>query len=267
MFLQLIMLEWTRLSRRSLFWVTIVSCAAYTCLGLGNFYTLNRPQLLGGTQKMPGLSFDLANSLDQMLVAIPFLVILAGSLMGSDYSQRTSRQWLMRVPRSWSVLAKFAALGLLTLAIQFSTLLAGGLVGLYFKSYVFPGALVVNVNWPAALLAPLYMTLVNLPYVALALALAVLVRSSFLSVIVALSYGQVIEFMLTGLFFQSAWVKWLLINLHFSATFLLNSIGNRVAQVPGRILLPAPAIAVSAAYTLILLLAAIWFYRRQDLGS
>jgi len=90
MFLKLLSIEWTRLWRRALPWVTLVIVALYIGLSLSNFYTTNQPELLNGSLKMPGVSFDLANSLDQLLIAIPFLVIIAGNMMGNDYTQRTT---------------------------------------------------------------------------------------------------------------------------------------------------------------------------------
>jgi hypothetical protein len=56
-------------------------------------------------------------------------------------------------------------------------------------------------------------------------------------------------------------------NLHFSASFLLNGIGNRIPDLPNNILAPAPALVTAALYTLILLALAIWLYRRQDVGG
>jgi hypothetical protein len=201
------------------------------------------------------------------LVAIPFLVIIAGNMLGNDYSQRTNQHWLMRAPRVSSLLAKFAMLVLLTLMIQVLSLFVGGLVGLYFKTYVYHVPNMLNINWIATLAAPFYMTLVNLPYLALTLLLTVLLRSTFFGVILGLGYTQFLEFLLAGVFFSAGWAKWLFTNLHFSATFLLNAIGNRIVEIPARILASAPALVTAAAYTLILLTAALWLYRRQDVGG
>jgi ABC-type transport system involved in multi-copper enzyme maturation permease subunit len=266
MFFELLSIEWTCLSRRVILWLTLAACILYTGLSLANFYTLNRPQLANGGLKMPGASFDLANSLDQMLIAIPFLVIIGASMMGNDYAQRTNQQWLTRVPRSSSLLAKLTLLILLTLAIQVLTLATGGLVGLYYKHTVYGVPDLLNVNWTATAAAPLYMTLVNLPYLALTLALAVWLRSTFFSAVVGLGYAQVLDFMLTGLFHGAGWTRWLFTNVHFSASFLLNSIGNRSVELPAHILSPVAALLVAAAYTSIFLTIAVWLYRRQDLG-
>ncbi len=266
MFFQLLSIEWTRLSRRLLLWLTMAACALYTGLSLANFYTLNRTELISGSLKMPGASFDLANSLDQMLVAIPFLVILASNIMGNDYSQHMNQHLLMRASRSSSLLAKLALLTLVTIGVQAVTLIVGGLVGFYYKHYVYGVADVLNVSWTATAAAPLYMTLVNLPYLACALALAVGLRSTFFSAVIGLGYAQVLDFMLTGIFHGAGWTKWLFANVHFSASFLLNAIGNRTVVPPSHILSPIPALLVAAAYTLVFLAIAVWLYRRQDLS-
>ena len=267
MFLKLFSIEWTRLTRRALLWFTLIVCALYVWLSLANFYSTNHTELATGTLKMPGISFDLANSLDQLLIALPFLVIIAGNMMGNDYSQRTNQHWLMHASRTSSLLSKFAMLVLLTFIIQVITLLVGGLTGAYYKTYVYDVVNSFNINWLATLAAPFYMTLVNLPYLALTLLLAVVVRSTFFSVVLGLGYTQFIEFLLAGFFYGSSWTKWLFTSIHFSASFLLNSIGDRTVDIPSHLIAPIPALAIAAVYTLTILLLATLLYRRQDLGG
>ncbi len=83
---------------------------------------------------MPGASFDLANSLDQLLiVALPFLILISAMMLGNDYSQRTNQHWLMRTSRTSSLLAKFSLLTLVIFLLQWTTLLVGGTHGLVFQ--------------------------------------------------------------------------------------------------------------------------------------
>lgn len=56
-------------------------------------------------------------------------------------------------------------------------------------------------------------------------------------------------------------------NLHFSATYLLNSIGNRVVETPAHLLEPASAFVVAAVYAALLLALTISLYNRQNLGG
>jgi len=268
MFFRLFSIEWTRLTRRALFWFALAACALFTWLGLQNFYTLNQSQLLDGTLKMPGFSFDLANSLDQvLLVALTFLVIIGGLMMGNDYSQRTNQHWLMRASRPASLLSKFAMLVMFTLLLNILTLLVGGATGWYYKTFMYQTFSLANVNGLAALAAPFYMTLVELPYLALMLLITVATRSAFAGVAIGLGYTQFIEILLSSIFYGAGWSKWMMRNLYFSATYLLNSIGNRVAPTPEYLLAPAPAFVTAAVYTLIFLAAALWLYRRQDVGG
>jgi len=267
MFLKLLSIEWTRLSHRAMLWVTLAVCALYTGLSLANFYGSNPVELSDGTLKMPGIAFDLATPLDQMLILIPFLVIVAGTMLGNDYSQRTNQHWLMRASRASSLLARFSLLSLLTLGLQFLTILVGALVGFYYKTYIYHVPDSLNINWLATIAAPFYMTLTNLPYIALTLLFATAVRSTFFSIALGLGYTQILENLLAGIFHGAGWTKWLFTNLYFSATFLLNSIGSRAVELPTTILSPGLALLTSAAYTLIFLAFAIWLYRRQDVGG
>ncbi|MGE5072995.1 MAG: ABC transporter permease [Anaerolineae bacterium] len=267
LFFRLLSVEWVRISRRPLLWITVVGSASYPALSLGNFYSLNRDRLLSGALKMPGASFDLANSLDQLVVAIPLLIILSGMGIGDDFGQHTNRLWLIRSPRASSLLAKLLVLSAVTVAIQVLALLAGGALGLYYKTYVYRMADVLNVDWLAVLSAVGYMTLVNLPYLALALAVGVWLRSTFFGILGTLGYSLFVETLLTAIFFNAGWVRWLITNVHFSASYLLNLIGGRSVEAPSRLLAPHLALALAAAYTVALLAVAILIYRRQDIRS
>jgi hypothetical protein len=147
------------------------------------------------------------------------------------------------------------------------TLIVGGLRGAYYKTSIYDAANPLNINWLASIAATFYMTLVNLPYIALTLLFTIVTRSAFFSVILGLGYTQFIEFLLAGFFYGKGWTKWLFTNIHFSASFPLNSIGNRTVDIPSHLIAPIPALAVAAVYTLTILLLAILLYRRRDLGG
>ncbi len=268
MFLKLFSIEWTRLTRRTLFWLTLVACSLSIWLSVENFYTMNRVQFLDGSLKIPGVSFDLANSLDQLLiVALPFLILISAMMLGNDYSQRTNQHWLMRASRTSNLLAKFAMLVWVIFLLQWITLLVGGLTGWYFKTFTYDTYSLANVNWLATFYATLYMTLVTLPYAALMLLITVVTRSAFAGIAIGLGYSQFIELLLTSLFYGAGWSKWFMRNLYFSATYLLNSIGNKTVDMPSALLQPVPAFVTAVMYTLIFLWLAIWLYRRQDVGG
>ncbi len=268
MMLRLLSIESTRLFRRALPWVALAACLLYIGLSLYNFYTLNATAIVTGQLALPGLSFDLATSLDQVfMIAMPFLVMIGAALMGDDYAQRTNQHWLIRASRSTSVLAKFALLALVTVGIFVVTLLFGGAFGLALKTYLYGSASLVGVNALEALWAPVYMTIVVLPYAALMLLLALLTRSTFVSAGIGLIYTLFIELILGSAFFDAWWVRWLPRSLWLSATFRLNAIGDRMVAVPSSLHDPLTACVVAAGYTLVLLALAVWVYRRQDVGG
>jgi hypothetical protein len=72
------------------------------------------------------------------------------------------------------------------------------------------------------------------------LRLAVAPGSTFASVITGLGYTQLLEFLFAGIFHGMGWTKWLFTNLYFSASFLLNSIGDRVTKLPASSWRPEP---------------------------
>lgn len=268
MFLKLFSIEWTRLTRRTLLWVTFILCGLFTWLSLENFYNMNRVALLDGSLKMPGTSFDLANSLDQLLlIELPFLIMMTSLALGNDYSQRTNQHWFMRVSRTSHLLAKFSLLAFITFLLQIFTLIVGGGTGWYYKTFTYQAYTMTNVNWAAVVTAAFYMTLVTLPYVAFMLLVTVITRSSFAGIAIGLGFTQFIEILLTSFFYGASWTKWMMRNLHLSATFLLNSIGNKAVDMPAALLQPVPAFVTAVAYTLIFISFAIWLYRRQDVGG
>ncbi len=268
MFLPLLTIEWTRLFRRTLLWLTLLVCALFTWLSLENFYTLNRVRLFDGSLKMPGFAFDLANSLDQLLlIELPFLVILAAVMVGNDYSQRTNQHWLTKGRRVSSLLAKFSLLAMVIFLLQILALAVGGGTGWYYKTFIYQANPVINVDWMAVGSAALYMTLVTLPYAGFSLLITVATRSTIAGAALGLGYTQFVEFLLAGLFYGVDWSKWLMRNLHLSATFLLNSIGHKTVETPAALLGPLPAFETAVLYTLIFLSLALWLYQRQDLGG
>src|SRR5689334_17258075 len=217
---------------------------------------------------MPGTAFDLANSLDQLLlIELPFLVMITAVMLGNDYSQRTNQHWLMRASRTSNLLAKFSMLTLVTFLLQILALIVGGGTGWYYKTFTYEAYTLANVNWMAVIGAAFFMTLVTLPYVAFMMLLSVITRSTFAGIAIGLGYTQFIEILITSFFYGSSWSKWLMRNLYLSGTFLLNSIGNKTVDVPAALHSPVAAFITAAAYTLIFLFLAIWLYRRQDLGG
>lgn len=270
MLLRLISIETTRLTRRALPWVSLAFILFYIGLSIQNFYDLEQNHLLTGDQKMPGVSFDLATSLDRgFFITMPFLVLLAANQMGNDYTQRTNQHWLMHAPRHISLLAKFALLTMFAFLFQLLIMLTGFGVGWYYKTFVYDAYSLANLYVPAMVAAPFYMTLSQLPYLALILLFTVATRSTLWGAMIGLGYTQFIEFLLAAVFYGHKLLTFYPRNLNLSLTFLLNSIGNRVAEIPENVSIAPPGAAMIAAlaYTIVFLAAALWLYRRQDVGG
>ncbi len=268
MFFRLFSIEITRLFRRVLPWLFLATSGLFAFLGVESFYTLNREALLSGEMKIPGLSFEMANSLDQdLLVALPLLVILASIQAGSDYSQRTNQHWLMRAPRHTGLLAKLAGLAGFTFLMHVLVLTVSAGTGWYYKTFSYNAFTLANVNPLATVAAPFYMTLAALPYLALILLITVAVRSSFAGALAGLALTQFVDLLLTSFLYGRPWMMWHPHNLGLSLTYLLNSIGNRVVAIPEYLAQPLPAVIGLIGYTTLLMAAASWLYHRQDLGG
>lgn len=268
MFFRLFSIETARLTRRALPWLALTAITFYIGLSIQNFYSLNQTELVSGELKMPGVSFDLANSLDQMqFITLPFLVLLAANAMGNDYTQRTNQHWLMRAPRHTGVLAKFALLALFVFIIQLLVMLAGFGVGWYYKTFVYDAYSLANLNVGAMAAAPFYMTLSQLPYLALILLFTVATRSTLWGAVIGLGYTQFIEILVTTIFHGRPFMMLHPHNLAASVSFLLNLIGNRVEEPYAYLAQPIPAMFGLLAYTILFLAAALWLYRRQDVGG
>ncbi|HRF48223.1 MAG TPA: hypothetical protein PLC98_11415 [Anaerolineales bacterium] len=268
MLLSLVSIEWIRLMRRWLPWAALLLCTVFSGLSLHNFYVLSAADFASGAVRLPGLSFDLATALDQTLVlGAPFIVVFGAVLIGDDFAQRTNQHWLIRASRTTSLLAKFATLALLILAWNSFTVLAGGAFGLGYKFWLTGAFNLAGVNWLQLLWALFYMTIVCLPYGALALLLALLTRSTFLGAAIGFGYALVVENLVGAVFARVDLVRWLPRSLYLSATYMLNHIGDRTVEVPAVLHQPLFACLVAAAYAVVLLGFAILWYRRQDVGG
>lgn len=268
MLLRLLSIESTRMSRRWLPWIALGLCVAYTGLNQYSFYAANELDILSGVLELPALSFDLANPLNQVLpVVLPFIVIAGAALMGDDFAQHTNQHWLIRAPRSRSILAKFTLLTLLILCLHALTAVAGAALGLALKHHLYGTAGLLGINIAEALWAPVNMTIVMLPYAALMLVLALLTRSTVVSSALGFIYALLVETLVGRYFHDALWVSWLPRNLYLSATFRLNAIANQVVAVPAGAHDPLTAVAIAALYTAFLVALAIWIYRRQDVGG
>ncbi len=267
MFFKLFSIEWKRVTRRPIFWLTFVLCGFYIGLGQSNFYTSNQTQLFTGEINMPGLSFDLASSLDVLFTAeLPFLLLLTAQMVGADYAQRTNQHWLKHGHRRTSLFAKFSVMAIIVFLMQGVILLVGGGVGFYYKTFVYAQFSWANVNPSAILLSMVVLTVLILPYLGLTMVCSLLTRSTFGGLILGFGLTQFVELLLQSFFYWFSWIKWLPRSLYLSGTYMLNLIGNKQVFPPDNLFYGPWAMVIAAIYALFFLGLAISLYSRQDLG-
>ncbi len=203
-----------------------------------------------------------------------FVVVLVAAFVAQEYTWHTVHLWLSRgVPRARYLLAKFAAvfpaLGLLVL----TALVAGAAItGVY--TYTSQGALpLAEIDLLTLARNMVYMLITLLPYAALALLLAVVSRSTTVTIGIGLGYTLVVENMLVELLTLvspgAARVA------RYTPTMLAKSLAQAAStsaqvqvglQTPSAISLVEPtwAAALLCLYAVGLTALAVWWFRRQD---
>jgi len=199
------------------------------------------------------------------------VIVLAGAVAGQEYTWRTLHLAVSHgIPRGTLAAARWMALVLPALLFTLTPLLAGAVITA-INTVASGGRLDwVGLNIGRLALSALATAVSLLPYLSLALMLAVLTRSTVAAIGAALGYALLVE----GIALQ-----------------LLQLLGGRLAQVaayvPGGLaagllgagsslqvngqalgpayLAPGPALIGIALYTLGFLAVAAWVFRRQDL--
>ena len=203
-----------------------------------------------------------------------FVVVLVAAFMAQEYTWHTLHLWLSRgVPRARYLIAKFAAVLIALALLVIVALVAGATVtGVY--TYVQQGSLPLNtVDLPLLLRNVVYMLITLLPYAALTFLLAVVSRSTMVTIGVGLGYTLVVENILVELLtLLSGRVAHV---ARYMPTLLAKSLAQAVApstqvqvgmQTPATISLldPTRAALLLIAYTLVFMGLALWWFRRQD---
>ncbi len=205
-----------------------------------------------------------------------FAVILAGTFAAQAYAWRTVHLELSRgVPRTGLLLAKFVVLLGALLLLPLAALAAGGTVtGLY--TWIHLRTLPLGGVGVGTLLDGIgRVTLTLAPYAALALLLAVLSRSTPVTLGVGLGYTLLVENLLAELLSlvspgAARLVRYL---PTLAAKALLQPIAGDAQVNVGMqtapslsLLAPGPAALLLALYTLAFLGLALWAFRRQDVA-
>jgi len=285
MFRNLVIVELRKLSARALLWVELSVLA----LLVGSMYVALIATLQKGSAST--LPPQAVESLRQMLYWPQALndamvlagggelggmlaVILVGAFMAQEYTWHTIHQQLSQgVSRSHFLLAKFVVVSMALGLIVLTALLAGGVVTAVF-TYLDLG--IRSLRKPAMgtlLFNVLRICLTLLPYAALTSFLAVASRSAMVAIGVGLGYSLLVEnLVIKTLSMISPQIARA---VRFLPAMLAQSIVQQVSptvqvdvglQTSSRLPLLGPneAALMLTVYTVVFLVLAVWWFRRQD---
>lgn len=201
------------------------------------------------------------------------VVILSASTVGSEYGWGTIRAILPRAGgRTMFLTAKLASLGLFVLIV----VVLGFLVALGASAFITPAEGLqggLGARFLPETLAALARTVyVMLPYVAIAVAIAVLTRSGAAGIGAGLAI-LLIEGPITGLIGAAggpfAWIPKLLVSANVRAIMRLNIVdpATTLTDTSNSLLSPWAAAGVLAVYTAASLGFAFWRFQSRDITS
>jgi ABC-type transport system involved in multi-copper enzyme maturation permease subunit len=289
MFWQMINVEQSKITRRTMLWVEL----ALLAIGIVVLHLALYGAIQAGESSSEGMPEELVEQMEQSLVwpaglgsALDFaagpnlggimIIVLVGAVVAQEYTWRTLQLWLSQgVPRPLFLAAKFIALLLPVLMIVLVALLFGGLVTALLSQLITGSIAFAEVEWGRVLINTLGTAYTLLPYAGLAFFLAVLSRSTIVAIGGGLAYNLLLEGIAVELlgFVGGVWAE---IGQYLPAGLgrgllatnsgLTVEIGGQVAPaVP--LLDPLPAAIGIALYTLVFLGLSILIFRRQDLGG
>jgi len=288
-FVRLVRVEQRKLFGRALLWaelgilgflMVVLYVALIVTLGRGEAENLP-PQAMEEFRRMlhwpsgltSGLLFANGGELGGMFVAI-----LVGAFVAQEYVWHTVHLWLSRgISRYQFLLAKFTVILEALVLIVLTSLLAGGFVtGIY--TYLDLGYL----PWHEVGILSLGLDIVRatitlLPYAAFTFFLAVWSRSTMVSIGVGLGYSLLVENLFVEVLSLVSpevmrVVRFVPTMLAKSITTLINSQTELQVQVgmgqPSALHLLDPnwAATLLIVYTLVFLLASMWFFHQQDVA-
>jgi len=293
MFWQMLSIEQTKISRRTMFWVEL-GLMALTVLALAGLFfgvrqALNAGVTEGSNWQIEGITGPEAESMltwpGGLLVGFTavygigtFLVIvLAGAGTAQEYGWRSFQLWLSRgVPRPLLMLAKFTAVCLTTLLLVIVAVSLGALLTAGFSQAFLDAIPFAEVVWGQVLLNGLLLTLGLLPYAALTLLLAVASRSTVVAIGGGLAFTTLLEPVLSQLamLLGGRWAEL----VQYSPRALNGNLRSLTAEIaPSNPFISANASAAGIAtetavislvlYTALFVSLALVIFQRQDLGG
>ena len=267
--------EWYKLRRRWMPWVLLCVVAALSQTSLwgsvsGTFGSETEEAVRGAE----GTHLLFPNSVvGGLLVAqvygIVLIMILAASLLGTEYGWGTLRTVLTRGTRRWPFLASklllLALLGTAALVVGAAGWVIGSAIALLTLG---DGAwMAESPDWIEAVKWSGKAVFGLIPYIALAAFFAVLTSSSGAAIGISLGY-YLIESILVGVLFNFGWFERV-------AEFLIGPAGYGWMQLPGGMTFSYPAELPDADQSFVVLLGYIvilggltfWLFQRRDVAG
>lgn len=293
MFWQMLSIERTKISRRTMFWVELGLMALTVLALVGLFFgvrqALNAGVTEGSNWRIEGINGAEAESMltwpGGILMGFTavygvgaFLVIvLAGAVTAQEYGWRSFQLWLSRgVPRPLVLLAKFTAVCLTTLLLVIVAVSLGALLTAGFSQAFLDAIPLAEVRWGQVLLNSLLLALGLLPYAALTLLLAVASRSTVVAIGGGLAFTTLLEPILSQLamLLGGRWAE-LVQYLPRALNGSLRSLTAEIAPANPFLAANTPPMGVStetaviglALYTIFFVGMALVIFQRQDLGG
>jgi ABC-type transport system involved in multi-copper enzyme maturation permease subunit len=265
MFSNVFVAEQTQVLKRRLFWLSLAALAGLMVLiFVGSYVTYETQPDEREIDFMlwpaaPVAIFEMTTQIGVLILAV-----LVGAPVAQSSSWRTMHLWLSRgVPRTVLMLAKFGALLLPVLAIVLTALVAGGIATTFITLQINGTVSFSQIDMVQLALSVLRTGYTLLPYAALTLLLAVVSRSTAGTIGVVVAYNLLVESLL-----PLSILKYLPAGLASSVRALNQMVVQGAApnaEAASQLFSVGQASIGIALYTLMLLVVALWAFRRQDL--
>lgn len=292
MFWQMITIEQTKLTRRTMFWVELALVISLILIMFGTLFSVQRSLTSGAISDSSHIRVEGVDDPHEMDILLTWpggiintfsaisglgailLIILAGAMTAQEYTWRSFSLWLSRgVPRAVVLLAKFVIIVGMAVLITVTAVFIGTLITAGLSRYYLGQVPFAAVNWSAWVTNIFITTYAMLPYAALAMLLAILSRSTVVAIGVGLSFAAVVESLLAQILplLGGTWntiAQYLPANLAVTLGNLRQTVatGTTVSQVTNG-MTPGTAAIVVALYLFVLIGSALVAFQKQDLGG
>jgi len=285
MFWQVLTIEHTKITRRSMFRVLLILIALIVLIiqlvlfgthenGI-NGLAIPEEERLGLAEAVtwPGALVNILTYISGNAFGGLFFVILVGALTASEYTWRTMQLWLIRgISRPLLIVAKFTALLLPAMLLVMVAFLIGGSITALTSIHINDTLNLNQLDYAQMALSILRTVYSLLPYGALTFFLAMVSRSSVVAISGGLSYVLLLESLLIqllGLLGEPVRAVVRFLPNRLSENILAANqlaLGVEWSATSG-LLDPWAAALGIACWTLLFLGLSQWIFTKQDLGE